>query len=117
MSKLGEYLTGKGKDKETSEVDETISRLSNTKTMKANVHQVKRNLDKAIVKQNKEAITYQDYITKLNSKYGKKLEFVASVGGNMVVNYHNHVVLRVSLTTTDDPLIKYDDFDLEYFIS
>ena len=39
---------------------------------------------------------------------------MASVGGNMVVNYHNHIVLRLSLTNTDDPLIKYDDNDLQY---
>ena len=62
----------------------------------------------------KNIITYQEYITQLNSHYGTKLDFVASVGGNMVVNYHNHVVLRLSLTNTDDPLIKYDDNDLQY---
>lgn len=74
----------------------------------------KEEIESVSSQKDKNVITYQDYITQLNSRYGKKLDFVASVGGNMVVNYHNHIVLRFSLTNTDDPLIKYDDNDLQY---
>lgn len=74
----------------------------------------KEEIENVSSQRDKNAITYQDYVTQLNSRYGKKLDFVASIGGNMVVNYHNHIVLRLSLTNTDDPLIKYDDNDLQY---
>lgn len=74
----------------------------------------KEEIENVSSQKDKNAITYQDYVTQLNSRYGKKLDFVASIGGNMVVNYHNHIVLRLSLTNTDDPLIKYDDNDLQY---
>ena len=91
---------------ETNKTKETPNEDTKEDT-KAEVENVSSQKDK-------NTITYQDYVTQLNSHYGKKLDFVATVGGNMVVNYHNHVVLRLSLTNTDDPLIKYDDNDLKY---
>ena len=95
-TKTDNLVTETNKDKETPNED-TKEEIENISSQK-----------------DKNTITYQDYVTQLNSHYGKKLDFVASVGGNMVVNYHNHVVLRLSLTNTDDPLIKYDDNDLQY---
>lgn len=100
---------------ETSQEKETKTDNLVTETNKeAPNEDTKEEIENVSSQKDKNAITYQDYVTQLNSRYGKKLDFVASVGGNMVVNYHNHIVLRLSLTNTDDPLIKYDDNDLQY---
>lgn len=100
---------------ETSQEKETKTDNLGTETNKeAPNEDTKEEIENVSSQKDKNAITYQDYVTQLNGRYGKKLDFVASVGGNMVVNYHNHIVLRLSLTNTDDPLIKYDDNDLQY---
>lgn len=100
---------------ETSQEKETKTDNLVTETNKeAPNEDTKEEIENVSSQKDKNAITYQDYVTQLNSRYGKKLDFVASIGGNMVVNYHNHIVLRLSLTNTDDPLIKYDDNDLQY---
>lgn len=100
---------------ENSQEKETKTDNLVTETNKEEPNEdTKEEVENVSSQKDKNAITYQDYITQLNSRYGKKLDFVASVGGNMVVNYHNHIVLRFSLTNTDDPLIKYDDNDLQY---
>lgn len=100
---------------ETSQEKETKTDNLVTETNReAPNEDTKEEIENVSSQKDKNAITYQDYVTQLNSRYGKKLDFVASVGGNMVVNYHNHIVLRLSLTNTDDPLIKYDDNDLQY---